>query len=63
MSMLEFTQEISIVAIFMRPMHSLNDIRKRFLIDISNMLIFGLGGVLLPFAAIKLIDVLLNWMF
>jgi high-affinity K+ transport system ATPase subunit B len=27
------------------------------------MLIFGLGGVLLPFAAIKLIDVLLNWMF
>ena len=29
----------------------------------NNMLIFGLGGVLLPFAAIKLIDVLLNWMF
>jgi K+-transporting ATPase ATPase B chain len=28
----------------------------------NNMLIFGLGGVLLPFAAIKLIDVLLNWM-
>lgn len=28
----------------------------------NNMLIFGLGGVLLPFAAIKMIDVLLNWM-
>jgi K+-transporting ATPase ATPase B chain len=29
----------------------------------NNMLIFGLGGVLLPFAAIKLIDVFLNWVF
>ncbi len=27
----------------------------------NNMLIFGLGGMLLPFVAIKLIDVLLNW--
>jgi len=29
----------------------------------NNMLIFGLGGVVLPFVAIKLIDVLLNGIF
>lgn len=28
----------------------------------NNMLIYGLGGILLPFVAIKLIDVVLNWM-
>lgn len=28
----------------------------------NNMLIYGLGGLLLPFAAIKLIDLGLNWM-